>query len=87
MDDGRDLVDLIIGGDPREAPAVESEFLADFLTEAREHLERIELDVLELENAPESEEMVHSIFRSFHTLKGLAGFVGQTLVAKVAHRT
>ena len=87
MDDGRDLVDLIIGGDPREAPAVESEFLADFLTEAREHLERIELDVLELENAPESEEIVHSIFRSFHTLKGLAGFVGQTLVAKVAHRT
>ena len=87
MDGECDLVDLIIGDDVRGASAVDSEFLADFLAEAREHLERIELDVLELENEPGNPEIVHSLFRSFHTLKGLAGFVGQTLVAKIAHRT
>ena len=27
------------------------------------------------------------MFRSFHTIKGLAGFVNQTLIQKIAHQT
>lgn len=87
MENERDLVDQIIGEGRRGAPPVDSEFLADFLAETREHLERIELNVLELERAPENQENIHGLFRSFHTIKGLAGFVGQSVVARVAHRT
>ncbi len=87
MGNEQDLVDQIIGEGRHGAPPVDSEFLADFLAETREHLERIELDVMELERAPENQENVHGLFRSFHTIKGLAGFVGQAVVARVAHRT
>lgn len=86
MPDERDIVRrLIDGGEDKEEGGGFSEFLEDFLAETREHLESIELGVLELENDPGNCDMVHGIFRSFHTIKGLAGFVNQSLVQKIAH--
>nr|WP_321502008.1 chemotaxis protein CheA [uncultured Dethiosulfovibrio sp.] len=79
--DPKDLVDDIIGGNEQD-----SEFLQDFLVETREHLSSIEIAALELENGGDMN-IVHGIFRSFHTIKGLAGFVNQPLVQKIAHRT
>jgi len=64
-----------------------NEFLEDFILEANEHIENIEMKVLELEKDPDDEETVHSLFRSFHTIKGLAGFVEQELVGSIAHKT
>lgn len=79
--DPRDLVDGIIGNDEQD-----SEFLQDFLVETKEHLNSIEVAALEMESGGDME-IVHDIFRSFHTIKGLAGFVNQPLVQKIAHRT
>ena len=79
--DPRDLVDGIIGNDEQD-----SEFLQDFLVETKEHLSSIEVAALEMESDGKME-IVHDIFRSFHTIKGLAGFVNQPLVQKIAHRT
>jgi len=84
--DERDVVRRLIDGEEDKAEGGGfSEFLEDFLAETKEHLESIELGVLELENDPGNCDMVHGIFRSFHTIKGLAGFVNQSLVQKIAH--
>jgi len=66
---------------------VDEEFLQDFIMEAKDHIENIDSQVIELEKNPENEEIIHSMFRSFHTIKGLAGFVSQNLIQKIAHQT
>lgn len=86
MDDSQDLVRDIIGGEEEEGELL-SEFLGDFLSETRDHLQGIEVLALDLEANPGKGEALNGIFRSFHTIKGLAGFVSQSLIQKVAHRT
>lgn len=66
---------------------LDSEFLDDFVLEAKEHLEQIELNVLNLETSPDDVEIVNTIFRHFHTIKGLSGFVEQELIQHIAHKT
>ena len=65
----------------------DNEFLEDFIVEASEHIENIEMNILSFEKDPENEELIHSMFRSFHTIKGLAGFVEQNLIEDIAHKT
>jgi len=77
------------------APAVEvasyaalgddAELVADFLVEAREHLSQIEGQMLTLERDPSAMEVIHTVFRAFHTIKGLAGFLDFKVVQAVAH--
>lgn len=64
-----------------------AEFLDDFIAETREHIENVETDTITLETDPENNESINSIFRAFHSIKGLAGFVEQILVQKIAHQT
>jgi len=66
---------------------VDEEFLNDFIQEATEHIENIEINALILEKEPGNEEVINSLFRSYHTVKGLAGFVDQDLIGKIAHQT
>ncbi len=61
------------------------ELISDFVGESREHLNSIEVQLLTLEQDPGSAEAIHSVFRSFHTIKGLAGFLELDDVQKVAH--
>jgi two-component system chemotaxis sensor kinase CheA len=63
----------------------DAELVADFLVEAREHLSQIEGQMLSLERDPSAIEVIHAVFRAFHTIKGLAGFLGFTVVQAVAH--
>ncbi len=63
----------------------DAELVADFLVEAREHLSQIEGQMLALERDPGSIEVVHAVFRAFHTIKGLAGFLGFSVVQEVSH--
>lgn len=44
--------------------------MANFLSEAGEHLEGIETRLVYLEQHPEDLEAVNAIFRPFHTIKG-----------------
>ena len=50
--------------------------LQDFLEEAQEHLDQLNLNLIQLEEGPEDEELIDQIFRSVHTLKGSAAFAG-----------
>ncbi|MFP4662125.1 MAG: chemotaxis protein CheA [Halanaerobiales bacterium] len=66
---------------------IDDEFLQDFIIETQEHLETIEMNVLDLETEPDNGQVIHSLFRAFHTIKGLAGFVDQDLIQQIAHMT
>jgi two-component system chemotaxis sensor kinase CheA len=71
---------------PRETSlAHDPELLSDFVLESREHLAGIEAQVLTLERDPRDAEALNSVFRGFHTIKGLAGFLELWEVQKLAH--
>jgi two-component system, chemotaxis family, sensor kinase CheA len=67
------------------ALADDPELVNDFVSESREHLESIESQVLTLERDAANTEAIHSVFRSFHTIKGLAGFLGFEIVQQLTH--
>jgi two-component system chemotaxis sensor kinase CheA len=63
------------------------EIIDDFLVEAEESLERIDPAFIELEEKGYDKELLNDIFRSMHTIKGAAGFLGFRSVVDVAHKT
>jgi two-component system chemotaxis sensor kinase CheA len=65
--------------------AEDPELISDFVLEAREHLISLEAQVLIIERDPCNSEALHSVFRSFHTVKGLAGFLELWEIQKLAH--
>ena len=65
--------------------AHDPELMSDFVVESREHLANIETQVLTLERDPYDSEALNSVFRGFHTIKGLAGFLELWEVQKLAH--
>src|SRR5574340_1132905 len=69
---------------PSNSLAQDPELAADFAAETREHLANIETQLLTLEREPSASEPVHAIFRSFHTVKGLAGFLEFETIREVA---
>ncbi|MBU0681166.1 MAG: chemotaxis protein CheA [Proteobacteria bacterium] len=65
----------------------DADLVAGFIAEAFEHLEAIEINVLELEQAPDDIDIINNIFRPFHTIKGVSGFLNLTTINKLAHST
>ena len=63
------------------------ELLADFLLEARDHLIQVEIQIMTLEKAPEDREAINTVFRAFHTIKGLSAFLDLSDMREVAHET
>ncbi len=61
------------------------ETVPEFVIEARQHLEDSEAALFELEDDPASSDGIGRIFRAFHTIKGVAGFLGITEVTDLAH--
>lgn len=59
--------------------------LEEFYQEADEHLESIESALLCLEQDPEDPDAIRSMFRSFHTIKGVAGFLDMSPIRILAH--
>jgi two-component system, chemotaxis family, sensor kinase CheA len=66
------------------------EFVAYFRDEAEELLQQIDADLLKLEECVTSgqphAEIVNSLFRALHTIKGSGGMLGFTDVQEVAHK-
>src|ERR1700722_7773389 len=65
--------------------AQDPELMVDFVMESGEHFAVIEEQLLRLERDPDAEESIHAVFRAFHTIKGLAGFLELHGVRNVAH--
>ncbi|MFC4767212.1 chemotaxis protein CheW [Effusibacillus consociatus] len=62
-----------------------SELMGAFLDEVEEQLQLLEQDVLRLEQQGESPEILHSIFRVAHTLKGSSAAMGFEEMKNVTH--
>ncbi|GAB7080290.1 hypothetical protein JCM14635_19630 [Megalodesulfovibrio paquesii] len=65
---------------------MDQEIIADFIIEAREHLETIEPNLLELEKSPDNLALLNEIFRPMHSLKGASGFLGFGHMNRLAHK-
>ncbi len=70
-----------------DAEAMEDETLPEFLEEAGQHLSEIDASLLGLEDHPEDEELLNNVFRAFHTIKGVAGFLNLDPIVRLAHST
>jgi two-component system chemotaxis sensor kinase CheA len=70
---------------PANLLAQDRELVSEFILEAREHLAGIEAQLLALEQNPGDPDPIHSIFRGFHTIKGVAGFLEFSAIQAVAH--
>jgi two-component system, chemotaxis family, sensor kinase CheA len=61
------------------------DLINDFLVESNENLDRLDSELVKLETDPSSQELLSSIFRTIHTIKGSCGFLGFSKLEKVAH--
>lgn len=68
-------------------PNLDPSFIVDFITESREHIHTAETKLLDLESDPSAEEPLNAVFRSCHTIKGLAGFLELVEIQRLAHAT
>ena len=63
-----------------------AKFLARFIEEAREHCRRLNDGLLQLESTPADAELLNSLFRSAHTIKGSARMMKLGGINELAHR-
>jgi len=63
----------------------QNELLKIFYEEAEEHLQLLESGLLQIEDIPDDPEIIDTMFRAAHTLKGSAGIVGLTPVSEITH--
>ena len=66
-------------------PGEMDEIVAEFLVESYESLDRLDRDLLALERDPGSRDVLASIFRTMHTIKGTCGFLGFLKLERIAH--
>lgn len=61
------------------------DLIKEFLVESNENLDRLDSELVKLETDPSSHDLLSSIFRTIHTIKGSCGFLGFSKLEKVAH--
>ena len=61
------------------------EIVNDFVQEALELLESLNENFVELEKDPGNKDLLNTIFRAAHTIKGSAGFLGFQSIVELAH--
>ncbi|MDE2577486.1 MAG: chemotaxis protein CheW [Hyphomicrobiales bacterium] len=61
------------------------EILRDFLVETSEHIETAGTQLVALERDPSDHDMIASIFRLVHSIKGACGFLGLARLARLTH--
>jgi len=75
------------GKKPTDANLTEEdlEILSGFVMESLENLETVEVNLIDLEQNPSDNDSINSIFRSFHTIKGVSGFLNLNRINLLAH--
>ncbi|HEU5081168.1 MAG TPA: chemotaxis protein CheA [Opitutaceae bacterium] len=81
VDDGLAAFDQVLDLNMAE----NGELLGEFHAEAVDHLAQIEAALLSLDEKPDDPEALNSIFRSFHTIKGVSGFLHLTPMHTLTH--
>lgn len=62
-----------------------NQYLQMFIEESQDNLQRLNENLLALENQPDDIQTLNEIFRVAHTLKGMAGTMGFTRMQKLTH--
>ncbi len=63
----------------------DEEIIREFLIESTENLNRLDQELVELEQRPRDTALLASIFRTIHTVKGTSGLLGFTTLERVTH--
>ncbi len=74
--------------EPQQSDLVEVEdesLLRDFIVEGLEYIDAIEVNILNLEQDSENKDYINAIFRPFHSIKGVAGFLNLEQIRDLAH--
>jgi two-component system chemotaxis sensor kinase CheA len=61
------------------------DIVREFLVESYENLDRLDRDLLQLEKNPNNREILASVFRTIHTIKGTSGFLAFNQLGAVTH--
>jgi two-component system chemotaxis sensor kinase CheA len=61
------------------------DIVKEFLVESHENLDRLDRELITLEKEPNDREVLASIFRTIHTIKGTSGFLAFDKLGAVAH--
>jgi len=61
------------------------EIVEEFLVESHENLDQLDRDLVALEREPSSRELLSSVFRTLHTIKGTSGFLAFHVLESVTH--
>ncbi len=61
------------------------DLIRDFLLESYENLDRLDQEFVKLETEPGNLELLKSIFRTIHTIKGTCGFLGFSKLEALTH--
>jgi two-component system, chemotaxis family, sensor kinase CheA len=70
---------------PNEIADEMAEVINEFLVESNEGLDRFDRDLIALEKDRTSRELLDSIFRAVHTIKGTGGVLGYQKLVSVSH--
>jgi len=66
---------------------MEDDILQGFLEESWENLNQLDSDIVAFEKDTENDDLLASVFRTIHTIKGTCGFIGLTRIGSVSHAT
>jgi two-component system chemotaxis sensor kinase CheA len=64
----------------------DQETIREFLVESHENLTRLDQDLVELEKRPGDANLLGSIFRTIHTIKGACGFLAFSVLEAITHQ-
>ena len=61
------------------------DIVSEFLVESYENLDRLDRDLIDLKKTPTDKELLGSVFKTIHTIKGSCGFLGFAKLESVTH--
>ncbi|MDP6505848.1 MAG: Hpt domain-containing protein, partial [Planctomycetota bacterium] len=61
------------------------DYIREFLAESHENMAQTEQDLVTLESNPADKELIDSVFRNLHTIKGTCGYLGFKRLEVVSH--
>jgi len=64
----------------------DQETIREFLVESHENLSRLDQDLVKLEKNPGDADLLGSIFRTIHTIKGACGFLAFSTLESITHQ-
>ena len=64
---------------------IDIDIIKEFVIESSENLARLDREMVELEQSPNDANLLASIFRTIHTIKGTCGFLSFHILERITH--